>query len=41
MQIAVKADETALDIKDNHSPDPTIAKPDSEVNPEEEPPLAQ
>ena len=24
-----------LDIQDNHSPDPTVARPDSEVNPEE------
>ena len=40
VQITVKADEKALEIKDNHSPDPTIAKPSSEVNPEEEPPLA-
>ncbi|KAF9038696.1 P-loop containing nucleoside triphosphate hydrolase protein [Panaeolus papilionaceus] len=28
-----------LDIVENHPPDPTINKPDSEVNPDEEPPL--
>ena len=25
-----------LDIQENHPPDPTVVRPDSEVNPEEE-----
>ncbi|KAF6753367.1 P-loop containing nucleoside triphosphate hydrolase protein [Ephemerocybe angulata] len=37
--IRVKEDGKSLDIKDNHEPDPTTVKPDSEVNPEELPPL--
>ena len=28
-----------LDIQENHPPDPTLARPDSEVNPEENPPF--
>ncbi|KAH9479148.1 Heat shock protein 78, mitochondrial [Psilocybe cubensis] len=37
VQIRVSGD--ALDIKENHPPDPTLARPDSEVNPDENPPL--
>ncbi|PPR01557.1 hypothetical protein CVT24_005883 [Panaeolus cyanescens] len=33
------SDKDELEILENHPPDPTINKPDSEVNPEEEPPL--
>lgn len=39
VHITVKEDGNALDIKDNHEPDPTVAKPSSEVNPEDNPPL--
>ncbi|KAJ3502391.1 hypothetical protein NMY22_g18603 [Coprinellus aureogranulatus] len=38
VRITVKEDGSALDIKDNHEPDPTLAKPSSEVNPEDMPP---
>lgn len=41
VSIRTKDDGKALDIKDNHEPDPATAKPDSEVNPEELPPLTE
>jgi len=39
VKIRVVEDGKSLDIQDNHPEDPTVAKPDSEVNPEEIPPL--
>jgi len=33
--VKIRVDGGKLDIQDNHSPDPTVARPDSEVNPEE------
>ncbi|KAF8194661.1 P-loop containing nucleoside triphosphate hydrolase protein [Pholiota molesta] len=37
--VKIRVSDDQLDIKDNHEPDPTLANPASEVNPEEEPPL--
>jgi ATP-dependent Clp protease ATP-binding subunit ClpB len=37
--VKIRVTDDQLDIKDNHEPDPTLANPASEVNPEEEPPL--
>ncbi|TFK37477.1 P-loop containing nucleoside triphosphate hydrolase protein [Crucibulum laeve] len=34
VKIRVAQDGKALDIKENHPPDPSVARPDSEVNPE-------
>jgi ATP-dependent Clp protease ATP-binding subunit ClpB len=33
--VEIHVDGGRLDIKDNHPPDPMVARPDSEVNPEE------
>ena len=33
--VEIRVDGGRLDIKDNHPPDPMVARPDSEVNPEE------
>lgn len=41
VRIRVTEDEKRLDIQDNHEPDPTVAKPDSEVNPVETPQLTE
>lgn len=37
--VEIRVDGEKLDIKENHPPDPTVARPDSEVNPDEQPPL--
>jgi len=39
VKIRVAESGDVLDIKENHPPDPSLARPDSEVNPEENPPL--
>ncbi|EFI27311.1 hsp78-like protein [Coprinopsis cinerea okayama7 len=41
VHITVSEDANALNIKDNHPPDPTLSRPDSEVNPVEQPPLTE
>jgi len=33
--------DDALDILENHAPDPTVSRPDSQVNPDEQPPLEE
>ena len=33
--VKIRVEGGKLHIQDNHSPDPTVARPDSEVNPEE------
>ncbi|KAF9483061.1 P-loop containing nucleoside triphosphate hydrolase protein [Pholiota conissans] len=38
--VIIRAIDDKLDIKDNHAPDPSMTHPDSEVNPDENPPLS-
>ena len=35
--VKIRVSEDVLDIQENHLPDPTIVRPDSEVHPEEKP----
>ena len=39
VKIRVAESGEVLEIKENHPPDPSLVRPDSEVNPEENPPL--
>ncbi|RXW18024.1 hypothetical protein EST38_g7822 [Candolleomyces aberdarensis] len=41
VRIRARDDEKCLEIQDNHPPDPSVAKPHSEVNPEDTPPLTE
>ncbi|KAJ2937010.1 hypothetical protein H1R20_g114, partial [Candolleomyces eurysporus] len=41
VRIRATDDEKCLDIQDNHPPDPSVAKPHSEVNPEDTPQLTE
>ncbi|KAF9558351.1 P-loop containing nucleoside triphosphate hydrolase protein, partial [Agrocybe pediades] len=39
--VRIRVNEDALEIQENHAPDPTVGRPDSEVNPDEQPPLEE